>query len=209
MAFFDHLGRRASQATAKAVQKAQELSETTRLNTLISDEEKKIDNAYSQIGKLYVSLHRANPEEAFAGLVSSIAASEETIRRSRERIQDLRGVQRCTQCGAEIPIGVAFCSSCGNPAPRAEAPLPEGSIQCEGCGSVIESGMRFCTVCGKPVPQPATPVVPTAGNVSVSGEVCAAFDVPVNMEPQVRICPGCGARLEGWPPFCTECGTKL
>ena len=65
MTFFEKLGKKTSEATAKAVQKAQELSETTRLNSLIFDEEKRINNAYYQIVKLYVTLHREDGDDEF------------------------------------------------------------------------------------------------------------------------------------------------
>ena len=57
MAFFDDLGKRASKTTARAMAKAQEISEISKINTSISEEEKKVNAAYYQIGKLYVSLH--------------------------------------------------------------------------------------------------------------------------------------------------------
>ncbi len=72
MAFFDNLSKKASETTAKAMQKAQELSEISRINSLISEEEKRINATYYQIGKLYVSVHGSNAEEDFSGMVAVI-----------------------------------------------------------------------------------------------------------------------------------------
>lgn len=68
MALWDNLSKKASETTTKAAQQMKALSETTKLNCLISDEEKKINNSYYQIGKLYASVHQSDCEEAFAGI---------------------------------------------------------------------------------------------------------------------------------------------
>ena len=76
MAFWDNLTQKASQTTAKAVQKAKDLSEVAKLNSLITSEEGKINNTYSQIGKLYMSLHLQDYEDEFSGMINSIIESE-------------------------------------------------------------------------------------------------------------------------------------
>lgn len=79
MAFFDNLGKKVSEATAKAMQKAQEVSEISRVNSLISEEEKKINATYYQIGKLYVSVHGSDGEENFSGMVAAVLEGEQKI----------------------------------------------------------------------------------------------------------------------------------
>lgn len=198
MAFFDNLGKKASEATAKAVQKAQELSETTRLNSLISDEEKKVNNTYYQIGKLYVSLHGGDCEEEFAGMITSIFESEQKISGYRIQIQDLKGVQRCEKCGAEVARGVAFCSACGAPMPKAETVMSDDCVRCENCGASVKRGMRFCTSCGKPMT--VTPIIhPDSIEETVEVKETTAE----------KICPGCGTKITEDIAFCTECGAKL
>ena len=74
VAFWDNLGQKASETTAKAVQKA---SDVAKYNSMISEEETKINNTYYQIGKLYLAVHGNDPEPDFAGFVSSIVESNQ------------------------------------------------------------------------------------------------------------------------------------
>lgn len=53
MAFFDKLSKTVTEVSQKTIAKAKELADTSRLNSMISEEEKVIANQYFQIGKLY------------------------------------------------------------------------------------------------------------------------------------------------------------
>lgn len=197
MAFFNDLGKKASEATAKAVLKAQELSETTRLNSLISEEERKIDSSYYQIGKLYVSIHGHDVEEALSGMVENIFESQQKIDVYRTQIQDLKGLQRCEKCGAEVERGVAFCTCCGTPMPKIENIILDDHVKCSNCGTIVKRGMRFCTACGKPMILPEDKPIPNAENNEIDELITE------------KICSNCGAKYSNDIDFCTECGTKL
>ena len=145
MAFFENLTKKASETTAKAMQKAQELSEITRINGLISDEEKKINTAYCEIGKLYVSVHGADGEEGFDGMVDAIHEAEKKIEEHKTQLHIVKGVERCEQCGAEVQRGVAFCSCCGAAMPKVETSAEK---VCPSCGTKVEGEGAFCAYCG-------------------------------------------------------------
>lgn len=195
MAFFDKLSKTVTEASQKTIAKTKELADTSRLNSLISDEEKTITNQYFQIGKLYASLHKDDYEEDFAGMIAAIADAEAKIRDYKKQIQDIKGVQRCEKCGAEVANGAAFCSSCGATMPKIQAPVAVDVVKCENCGTEVKKGMRFCTSCGKPMQ--SAPVV-TAVEPEATVEIA-----------QEKVCPNCGAKIEDGVAFCTECGTKL
>lgn len=194
MAFFEDLGRKASETTAKAMQKAQELSEISKLNGQIADEEKKLNGLYYQIGKLYVSVHGSDNEQDFSGMVGAIFEGEKKVLNYKKQIQDLKGVQRCEHCGAEVPKGAAFCNACGSPMPKVESTTASDLVRCESCGAMVQRGMRFCTSCGKPMNLPLAPTASTTETPSA---------------PVEKTCPHCGAKVDGDADFCTECGTKL
>lgn len=195
MSFFENVKNTMTDVTAKGMQKAQVISESVRINSLISDEENKMNQIYYQIGKLYVSLHSSDAELEFGGMISDLADCEKKISEYREQLQELKGVQRCEKCGAEIQIGMAFCSSCGAPMPKVEPKKVEDGVVCKNCGAVIAHGMRFCTSCGKPM----TDLTTASGNV----------ENVIEQKAEDRRCPACGEKLEEGSVFCTSCGAKV
>lgn len=155
MAFFDDLGKKISQAGQTTMQKTREMADVAKINSQISDEEKRINDMYLQIGKQYVELHAADCEEAFQGMVQAITDSENKIKEYKTQIQDIKGVVRCAKCGAEVPKGALFCSACGEKMPEAQpvqeevpAPAPVEEKKCSNCGAVLAAGALFCSECG-------------------------------------------------------------
>jgi hypothetical protein len=58
---------------------------------------------------------------------------------------------KCTNCGATLAPGQAFCATCGTPAP-APAPAPTTTIPqanvCSSCGNELPADAEFCAHCG-------------------------------------------------------------
>lgn len=90
MGFFDDLGKKVTDAGQKTMQKAQEMSEVARINSLISQNESKINNVYYQIGKLFVSIYGNDCREEFAGMVATVAELEQQNATYKKQIQDVR-----------------------------------------------------------------------------------------------------------------------
>ncbi len=186
MAFLDDLGKKISQAGQTAVQKTKDITDLARLSGLVSDEEKKINGYYLQVGKLYVAKHSSDYESDFADIIAAIKESESKISDYRQQIQNIKGVVRCPSCGGEVAASAAFCSSCGA---TVKAAAPADTVNCPSCGAAVKKGTKFCTACGKPM-EAAVP----------------AAEVP---QPVERKCPSCNASVNEDSVFCTECGTKL
>ncbi|MBQ8696130.1 MAG: hypothetical protein IJ519_00255, partial [Clostridia bacterium] len=113
MAFFDDFSKKISDASQSAVKKTKNMTDIARINSMISDEEKKIEGVYYQIGKLYAVVHMNDPEPDFAGMINAIKEAEANIASLREQILEIKNVSRCPQCGNEVPVGSFFCSGCG------------------------------------------------------------------------------------------------
>ena len=207
MAFFDEVGKKISQAGQTAVQKTKDITDLARLNGNISEEEKKINNSYTQIGKLYYAMHQNDCEEDFKGFITAIRESENKIVEYRQQIQDIKGIVRCEKCGAESPNTATFCSSCGATLPKQTVTENEDAVLCSRCGKMVAKDARFCTSCGNPM----SVVAPETKQESKAEETITETE-PVKEEPAQsteRKCSNCGAVGSDDALFCTECGTKF
>ena len=117
MSFLDNVGnvgKKIKQTGQDVTQKTKVTTETFKLNNMISDEEKSINNAYMQIGKTYYESFKENPDQLFSGKIDEINYSLKKIAEYTVRINQLKGVFFCPNCGTENTSEAAFCSSCGS-----------------------------------------------------------------------------------------------
>ena len=200
MAFLDDLSKKLTQAGQTAVQKTKEMTDIARINSMIADEERVINDCYSKIGKLYVYLHGADYEDAFAELCSTVQRANVTIQGYRKQIETIKNTGRCSKCGSEIVNGAAFCSVCGASVQKGEQKQDDKSSihYCAGCGASISTDARFCTSCGKA----------TTGETS-HAQADNIIESSVEKVSDERKCPGCGAVVDDKLLYCLECGTKL
>ena len=170
MAFLDNISKKINGATG-----------VSKLNSSISEEEAKINSAYTQIGKLYCANHEDDYEECYAVCIGIIKDAEKKIAELKASILEIKGMAVCTKCGAYIPSGSAFCNSCGTPVPKAV--VDNNTVICPSCGNSVAKGMRFCTSCGFRMPeaqQPA-PVSEESGAQIITAAVQVPEDVSENV----------------------------
>lgn len=158
MAFFDDLGKKLTQVGQSTIEKTKEMADIARINSYISDEEKNINNFYTEIGKLYVSLHSEDFAEDFATMINGIRESEAKIVGYKKELQVIKGVKKCPKCGAEVDKNSAFCSGCGEKMPEeapevaeevaVEATTDANKKTCAGCGTEVATDAAFCPECG-------------------------------------------------------------
>lgn len=214
MGFFDNVSKQVTTYSQKAVQKTKDVSEIMRINAEISDEEKKIDSLCLQIGKQYYSTHKDTPDGEFMELLDEITSSEKKICQYKKEIQDIKGIDICAKCGAEVPKGAMFCSSCGT-----SISDDEKRVKCPSCGAIIKAGIRFCTSCGAALTEsePDDTDAQTAESDETrqeekmpDAEDTTADFVQPSDESAARknICSNCGAELDDDDLFCTNCGAK-
>lgn len=151
MAFWDNFEKKATDATANVVSKVKGVSDITRLNSMVSEEENRIREIYFKIGQTYVALHGRDNEAGFADLLNALKASQLKIEQCKQEIMDIRGVQKCERCGAEVAAGAAFCMTCGAQIPKIQPkPAVNSGRRCKKCGATVAPNARFCTSCGTP-----------------------------------------------------------
>ena len=100
--------------------------------------------------------------------------------------------RNCSQCGAELRDGIAFCTECGA---KAVEPIQSAAIVnvCGSCGAPMKENVAFCTECGarkgekvaQQVPQPqkqaASPQPPPPQQPPVS--VAPLYQAPSPQQP--------------------------
>ncbi len=113
MAFFEDLGKKISKAGQSVVDKGKELADITKINLSISDEERKIDECYKKIGKLFVEKIGDRAEGEFSELVSEVHTAENKISEYKQQIKDIKGITVCPKCAKELQADAIFCNHCG------------------------------------------------------------------------------------------------
>lgn len=113
MAFFDSLAKALGETGQAVVNKTKDIGEITKLTARVSELERKMDQTYKIIGKLYVEHYGEDPDEMFKNAVASIKDKQKKIAGYKEDIRRLRGINKCVNCGADIEAGAQFCSRCG------------------------------------------------------------------------------------------------
>lgn len=71
------------------------------------------------------------------------------IQSSTETNKKVDFKHNCTGCGAELPVGVRFCTHCGKKADDIQNAHKERF--CISCGAKIDPNMTFCVSCGSKV----------------------------------------------------------
>lgn len=150
MAFIDGFKKKA-QDVAKGTK---DLVETTRLNSQITDEQRKIGNLQTQIGKLYFETYGTEAEAPFKELCEGIAAANEQITKLQLEILIVKGMKRCPKCGADVPIASGFCGKCGSAVETLKTPsdsdVPAVNVRhCAKCNAALDDGTMFCGSCGQ------------------------------------------------------------
>lgn len=80
---------------------------------------------------------------AARALWTSAAQMDTQVATPSKSVQDTTGegprLQKCPECGAEMPADNRFCGQCGTP-------LEEPT--CPSCASAVSAADRFCGACG-------------------------------------------------------------
>lgn len=221
MAFLDEISKKISQTSQDVVQKTKDTAESLRLSNAVSDEEKRVQSLYQEIGKRYFELYADSCAEEFATLVQDIKNAHTTIANYNDQIKRIKGIVSCPNCGSDVDRNAPFCSNCGT---RIVPETPVASaLRCVNCGKELAEGMAFCTNCGTkaeapaPAPVAAPKLCANCGKELAEGmafctncgtKIETAAPAPV-VAPAPKVCPNCNCPVGDGMAFCTNCGTKV
>lgn len=150
MAFWSQIEKTLTTAGQNVAQQTKNIADITQLNGMISEKEKQIRQLYLALGESYYEKHRLNSNAENFDKIMEINTLKVDVFNAQEKIKQIKGVTKCVQCGADVPLDAAFCNACGAKVERVEAEQAkfEVSCTCPVCNAVVESGNAFCTSCG-------------------------------------------------------------
>lgn len=139
-----------SRMAQNAMVKSKEMAEITRLNVEISNLEQKLRENYSKLGKYVIdnpALLVGSEDETVTQICQAVAEVKEKLAQGQQQILDIRNVNICSNCGAEVNRTSKFCDRCGTAMDRLALQQSEQFV-CPGCGEPIDSDAVFCGNCG-------------------------------------------------------------
>ena len=113
MSLFEGLSKVISETSATAVSKTKELARIAQLNGAISDEEKIIAAAHTEIGRRYMENLAGERRDLFGDQIDLIAHAQGRIEALRRELDEVKGLGKCPYCGAAVEAGFLFCVNCG------------------------------------------------------------------------------------------------
>lgn len=212
MGFFDDINKIVSDLGEKTLQKTKEISDVARFNTFVADEERKLNSAYCQIGKMYIAKYGNNCDEEFAALISTVAECTEKIKEYKSQICEIKGVQPCPNCGAEISRGFTFCSACGSQLGSVSTEgtatdIVEGTGEFKAAEAVVETA-EFKAAENVEVQTAEAVETATEFKAEEAVETTAEENNAGNVEEDMK-CTCCGQSVKEGTSFCMFCGTAV
>ena len=162
-----------SRMAQNAVAKSKEVAEVTRLNVEIGSLQQRVREQCGRLGEYLMAHPELLPEgdETIRQILQAAAECQAKIAQDNQQILEIRNINLCPRCGAEVSRASRFCDKCGavlerpviavpgqevpaQPEPAAQPePVQAASAEpvqrfCAQCGSPVEEGALFCGECG-------------------------------------------------------------
>lgn len=122
--FFGKISKNITDTSKVVTEKTKQVSEVAKLNAKITSSENTISSNYTILGKYYYETFKENPAEEVMEACNAITAANDAIASMKAQLLSIKGLVKCTACGAECPIDNNFCGKCGaaleKPEPAAE-----------------------------------------------------------------------------------------
>ena len=143
-------GEKFNKMTQTAISKSKEVTEVTRLNMEINSLNQSIKEIATKIGEYVLKYDLLREEEAVAELIEQVETIKANIEANRQKILEVKNIQICPGCGAEVSRSSKFCDKCGTELMKVEAEKVEEVVQktCTNCGASLEDDAMFCGECG-------------------------------------------------------------
>jgi len=150
MAIFSELGKKITQTTQSAVKSTKDMADIVKINSLITDEQKVLNNFFIQIGQRYYELYRDHNNDEFNQLCTSITECINRIADYKNSIQQIKGFHKCPICENDVLVSSTFCGTCGFDM-RTLQNNENANKKCSSCYTDLSNDACFCAECGQRV----------------------------------------------------------
>lgn len=153
MAFFEQVGKLLTDTGQNVAQQTKKFADVTQINIAISEKEKRISQLFLNIGQSYYERHKSDEAAEESERIDEVNTLYAEILQNRERIKQIKGVIKCENCGADVPLSAAFCSACGTTVVRTENITESTGNErlCPVCNAAVDKDNLFCNHCGTKV----------------------------------------------------------
>jgi hypothetical protein len=127
MSVFDKFTSKVSDTAKAAARKSGELVEVTKLNAAINQESEKIEKGYKAIGKIIFEKYTNGNKftDDIKAICDEIDEINSSIQGMRDRVNDLKNIILCKNCGNELEEETIYCPKCGVKVEREEKPAED------------------------------------------------------------------------------------
>lgn len=140
--FFGSLSETISKTARELSGRAEEAYETQRIKNKISSEERQVEKAMADLGRIIYKRYKAEipVDDAQKALCEQIDQRMEQIAKYKSDISELKVKCKrfCPACGSPINKNDAFCSQCGAACPTEEPEEKAGDDVIEGTAEEVE-----------------------------------------------------------------------
>lgn len=140
--FFGSLSETISKTARELSGRAEEAYETQRIKNKISGEERQVEKAMADLGRIIYKRYKAEipVDDAQKALCEQIDQRMEQIAKYKSDISELKVKCKrfCPACGSPINKNDAFCSQCGAACPTEEPEEKAGDDVIEGTAEEVE-----------------------------------------------------------------------
>ena len=140
--FFGSLSETISKTARELSGRAEEAYETQRIKNKISAEERQVEKAMADLGRIIYKRYKAEipVDDAQKALCEQIDQRMEQIAKYKSDISELKVKCKrfCPACGSPINKNDAFCSQCGAACPTEEPEEKAGDDVIEGTAEEVE-----------------------------------------------------------------------
>lgn len=139
--FFGSLGETLTKTAKELSGRAEEVYETQRLKNKISGEERQIEKAMADLGRIIYKRYKKEipVDDAQKALCEQIDQRMEQIEKYKTDISELKVKNKrfCPSCGSPLAKDDAFCSQCGAACPTVEPEEDAGDDVIEGTAEEV------------------------------------------------------------------------